>query len=170
MSAKKTTSNVPGPLRGLAGASSRKGATEPVRVAGARALATTAEVPAPLAATSTDAPHAIWQAAHDNFEAAFERGNALLDRLHDKDQRKVLNDTLDTLSNELTALNQEDMENHTISLQAATSQLGTGIDKLKELQHEIAKITGTIAEADKVVEAVGSVIGGLESFLSTFGV
>lgn len=170
MSAKKTKSNVPGPVRVPAGASGRKGAPQPMEVTGARRPAVAANVPAPLAATSTDDPHAIWQAAHDNFQAAFERGNALLDQLQDAGQRKVMNDTLDTLSNELTALNQEDMENHTISLQAATGQLGAGIDKLKELQHEIAKITGTIAEADKVAEAVGSVIGGLESFLSTFAV
>ena len=111
---------------------------------------------------------AAWQVAHDALQLAFDHGSALVSTLHDKDQIAVLNATLDTLSDELTALDQEDIHNHTVSLKAATQQLGAGIARLKDLQQQLVKIADAITDAAKVIAAIDGVISGLESLLKTF--
>ncbi len=116
---------------------------------------------------STD-PHAIWQQAHDALQAALELGTHSLDQTKDKQQRDLLNTLLDALSAELTALNQEDMESHTISLQAASQQLDTGLADLKSLRQEIDQVSSAIANAAKVVTAVDEVLSGIQAFLATF--
>ncbi len=120
-----------------------------------------------LAASNLD-DNAAWQQAHDALELALEQGNRSLDQTRDKQQRKTFNALLDTISNELTALNQEDMRDRTLSLQAASQQLGAGIESLKALRQQIAQIADDIADAAKVVAAVDGVLSGLQVFLATF--
>ncbi len=112
--------------------------------------------------------HLLWQEAHDALEAALEQGNRSLDQTVGEHPRKLLNAMLDTISDELTALNREDMQNHTISLQAAAQQLGGGITRLKQLRAEIAEIASTLAETAKVVGVINTVLSGVTSFLATF--
>ena len=120
--------------------------------------------PAPsTASTATDS----WQQAHDALQTAFDRGNQILDQTQGA-QRATLNRLLDTLSGELTALDQEDMESRTLSLQAQSQQLDTGIANLKSLRAEIAQIATTIADAAEVVTAIDGALSGLKSFLATF--
>ncbi len=111
-----------------------------------------------------------WKQAHDALEAALEEGNRSLDQTKDKHQRDLLNELLDTISAELTALNREGMESQTISLQAASQQLGAGIASLKSLRQQLDQISGTIANAAKVVDAVNGVLSGIQAFLGTFPV
>jgi hypothetical protein len=124
--------------------------------------------PHALSTAPHDDPHAVWQTAHDALQTAFEAGNHLLDQLHDPDQRALLNSILGILSDELTALNREEMEDRTISLAAANQQLGAGIARLKVLQGQLAQIAATISEAAKVASAINNVVSGLEFFLGTF--
>ena len=62
------------------------------------------------------------------------RSNGVSASTSTQDQRSSGSSTrlLDTLTDELTALNQEDMRSRTISLKAASHQFGEGIDALKE--------------------------------------
>ena len=144
-------------------ASSR--ATAPLQPAATVVSALTPRSPAPLPGND----NAAWQRAHDALQAVFDKGNGILDQTRDK-QRATLNSLLDTISDELTALDQEDMENHTISLQAASQQLGGGIARLQSLRDEIAQIAHIISDAAKVVSAIDGALSGLTSFLATFPV
>ncbi len=113
-------------------------------------------------------PHTVWQQAHDSLQKALEQGNRSLDQTQGKKQRKLLNQLLDKLSDELTALNQEDIEGHTISLQAASLQLGAGIESLRDLKQQIQQISANIAEAAEIVGAIDSALSGISSLLATF--
>lgn len=109
----------------------------------------------------------LWQQAHDALQAAFEQGNSSLDKTEGT-PRKKLNDLLDTLSDEITALNQEDLKKHTVSLQAANQQLGAGTAKLQTLRDDIDDISDSIADAAKVVTAINDALSGITAFLATF--
>lgn len=111
---------------------------------------------------------ASWQQAHDTLEAALELGNTILNGLKDGQQRASLNQFIDAISNVLTALNREDMQNRTLSLQAATGQLSAGIASLKVLRQQITQISDTFADAAKVVAVIDGVLSGLQSFLAAF--
>ncbi len=133
----------------------------------AKSLSAPAAV-APSAVPSAPDPHTVWQQAHDSLQQALEQGNRSLDQTKGDKERKLLNQLLDKLSDELTALNQEDIEARTISLQAASIQLGGGIASLRDLKQQIQQISATIAEAAEVVGAIDSALSGISSLLGTF--
>ena len=121
-----------------------------------------------LPADARNSADKAWQSAHDVLEAALEEGSQSINHTQDPTQLKLLDQLLDTLSDELTALNQEDMRSRTISLKAASHQLGEGIDALKDLRKKIAAITSGVDNVAQVVIAIDSVLSGLSSFLATF--
>ncbi len=132
----------------------------------ARATATTFP---PAIQTFPATTPATWQQVHDQLEEALVLGNESLDQAKG-DALLVLNRTLDTLSAELTALNAEDIQSRTISLQAAEQQLGAGIGKLKTLHAQLDGISDAFANAAKVAQVVDIAVSGISSFLTTFPV
>ena len=108
------------------------------------------------------------QQLHNAFEDALEQGNLALDQTKNPGQRDTLNQLLDALSSELTALNRLSIEDNTVALQAAAQQLGDGMDKLVHLKEQIDQVADTMANAAKVVTAVDGVLSGLKSFLAAF--
>ena len=151
----------------------------PSPVASGRSPSLTSKAPAatPLSAPQTSTPtapspvpdpHTAWQQAHDSLQQAFEQGNRSLDLTEDETQRSLLNKLLDTLSDELTALNQEEIEGRTISLAAASQELGGGIEDLRDLKQQIQQISDKIAQGAEVVSAINSALGGIATLLATF--
>ncbi len=132
------------------------------------AHAMAATVPPAIQISPATTP-ATWQQVHDQLEAALVLGNESLNQAKG-DALLVLNRTLDTLSAELTALNAEDVQSRTISLQAAEQQLGAGIGKLKTLHAQLDGISDAFADAAKIAQVVDIAISGMSSFLTTFPV
>ena len=123
----------------------------------------------PTASSLTEgAPEDPWQKAHDALEDALEVANRALDQSKDAGYRSSLNLLIDALSDELTAINQDEIKEHTISLEAAGHELKDGIQSLTTLQHQLNEISAEIATAAEVVTAVGGAVSGLKSMLSSF--
>lgn len=92
-----------------------------------------------------------------------------LDQSSDGNLRETLNDLLDLISDAITALNQQGIEEHTVSLQAAAAELDPAIGELERLRDELASIATTIAEVAKIADAVDSVISGFKQVVASFG-
>ena len=68
-----------------------------------------------------------------------------------------------------TKLNQQAIEDHTISLQAAGEQLDPGIDALKLLRDQLAAVAHTVKEFADVLKAADDAISGIRGVLASFG-
>ena len=125
----------------------------------------------PIASSITSrAPDATWQRAHDALQSALDLSTHALDQTKDEGHCHTLNLLIDTILDVLTALNQEKIKEHTISLEAAGHELDEGIQSLTTLQQQINKVSAEIATAAEVVTAVGGAISGLKAMLSEFAI
>ena len=91
-----------------------------------------------------------------------------LDHETDLAARATLNDLLDALSGAKTEVNSEEIQNHTLSLQAAEDEFKPGIEELTRLKAELASMTEMVTDAAKIITGIDDALQGIQSLLKTF--